>query len=83
MGQKIDKLIKSITFGFGGHHDAEQSGVAHPEGEIAAIAAAVYAVLGGSARIVSITPAGGGAWTAGGRLLHQSSHAVHRRSPTR
>ena len=48
-----------------------------PPEHIAAIAAAVYAVLG-SHRIVHISDAGRGlAWTAEGRLMHQTSHRPH------
>jgi hypothetical protein len=46
--------------------------------DIAAIAAAIYALLGAH-RIVHIeeAPAGGrAAWTVGGRLAHHTSHAV-------
>lgn len=60
------------------------SGVNQAQGEIAAIAAAVYAMLGGSVRIVRIEPTSHGAvWTASGRLLHQTSHVIPRRSPFR
>lgn len=49
---------------------------ASDEGHIAAIAAAVYAVLG-AVRIVHIEDAGRGAvWTAEGRIAHHASHDV-------
>ena len=48
-----------------------------PPEHVAAIAAAVYAVLG-SHRIVHISDAARGlAWTAEGRLMHQTSHRPH------
>ena len=47
---------------------------------IAAIAAAVYAVLGAH-RIVHIEDRGRGfAWTAEGRALHHASHSISKRS---
>ncbi|MBF0094161.1 MAG: hypothetical protein HQL33_09340 [Alphaproteobacteria bacterium] len=89
-------LIKAMTAVLGKLEGAEgaasvapvvarpSSAVDQTQGEIAAIAAAVYAVLGGSVRIVRIEPAGnGGGWAASGRLMHHVSHAVHRRSPPR
>lgn len=54
------------------------------DGEIAAIAAAVAAVLGGSFRIVHIESTGRGSeWKAVGRMMHQMSRAVPRRSPSK
>ena len=54
----------------------------HPgEQDIAAIAAAVYAVMG-EHRIVSIRTRTGG-WTAGGRLAHHSSHIDSRHPRSR
>lgn len=50
-----------------------------PEADIAAITAAVYAIVGPH-RIVRIQEAAGQqAWTAEGRILHQTSHQPHRR----
>ncbi|MFN3076699.1 MAG: hypothetical protein ABT940_07455 [Alphaproteobacteria bacterium] len=46
-------------------------------GEIAAIAAAVYAVLG-SHRIVRIESAGGSGWVNEGRMMHHASHSLSR-----
>lgn len=61
---------------------AQPSAPAGAEGDIAAIAAAVYAMLGESARIVRIEANGRGMlWTAGGRLMHQTSHVLQRRQP--
>ena len=51
------------------------------EPDIAAIAAAVYAVMG-EHRIVSIRTRTGG-WTAGGRLAHHSSHIDSRHPRSR
>jgi Na+-transporting methylmalonyl-CoA/oxaloacetate decarboxylase gamma subunit len=45
-------------------------------GDVAAIAAAVYAALG-MARIVRIEPATRSSWAAQGRQLHHASHDVH------
>ena len=48
-----------------------------PPEHIAAIAAAAYAVLGAH-RIVHIDDVGRGqAWTAEGRMMHQTSHRPH------
>lgn len=58
---------------------AQQAHAAQAEeaqGDIAAIAAAVYASLG-MARIVRIEPGTQMSWAAQGRLLHHSSHDVH------
>jgi Na+-transporting methylmalonyl-CoA/oxaloacetate decarboxylase gamma subunit len=50
-----------------------------PDEEVAAIAAAVYALLG-ARRIVRIEPADvGRGWVGGGRMAHHASHAVPRK----
>ncbi|KAF0119097.1 MAG: hypothetical protein FD149_225 [Rhodospirillaceae bacterium] len=55
------------------------------EAVIAVIAAAVAATMGSGARIVRIEEGGGRSalWTASGRLVHQTSHVVTRRPPTK
>ncbi|MEO5374138.1 MAG: hypothetical protein H7840_07625 [Alphaproteobacteria bacterium] len=51
--------------------------------DIAAIAAAVYAMLGAQHyRIVHIRDQGGTMWTAGGRMMNQTSHNIPRRTHT-
>ena len=54
--------------------------VDHAQDDIAAIAAAVYAIVGAH-RIVRIQEAAGvgRAWTAEGRIIHQTSHQPQRR----
>lgn len=65
------KVTKATTTG-----SAAASGI--PPDHIAAISAAVYAMLG-SHRIVHISDqARGTSWSLEGKLLHQSSHNVHR-----
>ncbi|GAB6051685.1 hypothetical protein JCM17960_05050 [Magnetospira thiophila] len=51
-----------------------------PAAHVAAIAAAVYSMLG-SHRIVHIGDAPrGGTWSAEGKIMHQTSHNIHRAS---
>ena len=54
--------------------------VDHAQDDIAAIAAAVYAIVGAH-RIVRIQEAAGHghAWTAEGRIIHQTSHQPQRK----
>jgi hypothetical protein len=56
--------------------ETAQPSDAFPQGDIAAIAAAVYAMLGAH-RILHIEDRGRGfTWTAEGRAAHHASHAV-------